>query len=138
MRSRFFFLFFVAIIFHRIGVWVRLRTPFCVQIMYTSRNRMNTDTLNDRMMICSNGPAVSPENTKDIDVIVELAFEHCSQARQRMQSRSHPGVLRPRAGGGVEVHVHDILSAADRDEEVNGHVRAVMQNASASTIRRRR
>ena len=99
-------------------------------IKIKSRNRMNTDTLDDRMMICSNGPAVLPQNNKEIDVIVVLAFEHLSQARTRMPSRNHPGVLRPRAGGGVEVEVHDILSAADRADEVNGHVRAITQNAT--------
>ena len=82
------------------------------------------------MMICSNGPAVLPQNNKEIDVIVDLAFEHWSQARTRMPSRSHPDVLRPRAGGGVEVEVHDILSAADRADEVNGHLRAMTQNAA--------
>ena len=79
-------------------------------IKIKSRNRMNTDTLDDRMMICSNGPAVSAENTQEIHVIVDLAFEHWSQALTRMPSQSHPGVLRPRAGGGVEVEVHDILN----------------------------
>ena len=99
-------------------------------IKIKSRNRMNTDTLDDRMMICSNGPALLPQNNKEIDVIVDLAFEHWSQARTRMPSRSHPDVLRPRAGGGVEVEVHDILSAADRADEVNGHLRAMTQNAA--------
>ena len=98
-------------------------------IKIKSRNRMNTDTLDDRMMICSNGPVVSAQNTEEINVIVDFAFEHWSHARQRMPSRSHPGVLRPRAGGGVEVQVHDILSAADQAELINGHVHAVTQNA---------
>ena len=54
-------------------------------IKLKSRNRMKTDTLDDRMMIlmiCSNGPSVSPENSKEIDEIVDLAFEHWSQARE--------------------------------------------------------
>ena len=93
-------------------------------IKIKSRNRMNTDTLDDRMMVCSNGPDVSGQNTKELHVIVDLAFEHWSQALTRMPSRSHPDVFRPRAGGGVELEVHDILSAADRAEEVNGHVRS--------------
>ena len=93
---------------------------------------MKTDTLDDRMMVCSNGPPVSAQHTTAINEIVDLAFEHWSQARTRMPSRSHPDVLRPRAGGGVEVEVHDILSAADRVEEANGHSRATTQNAGTA------
>ena len=40
-------------------------------------------------------------------------------------------MLRPRVGGGIEADVHDILSAADRAEEVNGHLRTMTQNAGA-------
>ena len=40
--------------------------------------------------------------------------------------------MRPREGGGVEVEVHDILSAADRAEEANGHSRATTQNAGTA------
>ena len=50
---------------------------------------------------------------------------HWSQTLTRMTSRNHPGVLRPQQGGGVEVEVHDILSVADRAQEVNGHLRAM-------------
>ena len=32
---------------------------------------MNTSTLDDKMMICSNGPPVSGENTNDVDVILD-------------------------------------------------------------------
>jgi hypothetical protein len=39
---------------------------------------MNTDTLDDRMMICSNGPPVSPQNKQTIGVIVDLAFKRLS------------------------------------------------------------
>ena len=56
-----------------------------------------------------------------------------------MPSRSHPGVLRPRAGGGVEVEVaevHDILSAACRADEVNGHLRAMTQNAEQHNLQK--
>jgi hypothetical protein len=60
-----------------------------------------------------------------------LGYCHWSQARTRMPSRSHPGVLRPRVVGGIEVDVHDILSAADR-AEVNGHLRTMPQNAGAA------
>ena len=46
---------------------------FCLMnnIKIKSRNRMNTSTLDDKMMICSNGPPVSGENTNDIDVILD-------------------------------------------------------------------
>jgi len=40
--------------------------------------------------------------------------------------------LKPRAGGGIEVEVHDILIAADRADEVNGHLRGMTQNAAAA------
>jgi len=106
-------------------VWCERGFSLMNNIKIKSRNRMKTDTLNDRMMILSHGLVVSTQNTKEINVIVDLAFENWSQARQRMPSRSHPGVLRPRAAGGVEVEVHDILSATDRAEEVNGQVRAL-------------
>jgi hypothetical protein len=51
---------------------------------------------------------------------------------QECTSRSHPVSLRPRAGGGVEVEVHDILSVTDRADEVNGHVRDMTQNAGSA------
>jgi len=57
-------------------------------IKIKSRNRMNTDTLDDRMMVCSNGPPVSAQHTTAINEIVDLAFEHWSQARTRIPSRS--------------------------------------------------
>ena len=47
-------------------------------IKIRSRNRMNTDTLDDRMMICSNGPPVSPQNKQTIGVIVDLALKRLS------------------------------------------------------------
>ena len=97
-------------------------------IKIKSRNHMNTDTLDDRMMICSNGPVVSPQNNIQIDVIVDLIFEHWSQTRTRMPSRNYEDVLEPRVGGGVEVEVHNILSVSDRDDEVNGHLRAMTQD----------
>ena len=40
--------------------------------------------------------------------------------------------MKPRAGGGIEVEVHDILIAADRADEVNGHLRGMTQNAAAA------
>ena len=40
--------------------------------------------------------------------------------------------MRPRGGGGVEVEVHDILSAADRAEEVHGYLGDMTQNAGAA------
>jgi hypothetical protein len=51
-------------------------------ITIKSHNRMNTDILDDRMMICSNGPAVSAQKNKEIDVIVDLAFEHWSHVQE--------------------------------------------------------
>ncbi len=81
-------------------------------------------------MIYSNGSDVSPQNNEEIDVIVDLVFEHWSQTRTRIPSRSHPDVLRPRAVGGVEVEVHDILNTSDRAEEVNGLLRAMTQNTT--------
>ncbi len=47
-------------------------------IKIKSRNHMNTDTLDDRMMICSNGPPVSPQNKQTIGVIVDLTFKRLS------------------------------------------------------------
>jgi hypothetical protein len=112
-------------------VWCERGFSLMNNIKIKSRNRMNTDTLDDRMMVCSNGPPVSAQHTTAINEIVDLAFEHWSQARTRIPSRSHPGVLRPRVGGGIEADVHDILSVADRAEEVNGHLRTMTQNAGA-------
>ena len=81
-------------------------------------------------MIHSNGSDVSQQNNEEIDVIVDLVFEHWSQTRTRIPSRIHPDVLRPRAVGGVEVEVHDILNTTDRVDEVNGHLRTMTQNTT--------
>ena len=113
-------------------VWCDRGFSLMNNIKIKSRNRMNTETLDDRMMICSNGPAVSAQNTKEIDEMVDVVFEHWSQTLTRTPSRNHPGVLRPREGGGVEVEVHDILSVTDRVGEVNGHARAMTQNAGTA------
>ena len=100
-------------------------------IKVKSRNRMNTDTLDDRMMICSNGPPVSAENTKEIDEILDLTFDHWCLVRTRIPSRSDPGISRPRGTGGVEEDVHNMLSAQDRAQEVDAHVHANADNTGA-------
>ena len=63
-------------------------------------------------------------------LLVESCGPDMIDGRSGVQSRiarkrDGEGVLRPRAAGGFEVEVHDILSAADRAEEVNGLVRAL-------------
>ncbi len=47
-------------------------------------------------------------------------------------SRWNPAGAVDKYSSGVEVEVRDILSAADRAEEVNGHLRAMTQNAGAA------
>jgi hypothetical protein len=74
----------------QVTAWCEHGFSLMNNIKIKSRNHMNTDTLDDRMMICSNGSSVW----------------------------AYPGVLRPRAGG-VEVEVHNMLRATDRAEEEN-------------------
>ena len=52
-------------------VWGERGFSLMNNIKIKRRNRMNTNTLDDSMMICSNGPPVSTENTNDIDVILD-------------------------------------------------------------------
>ena len=78
------------------------------------RNRMITPTLDDRMMVQSNGPAVTEKNKSLIDKLLGLAFEHWSLSCTRMPSKSHPDVSRPRASAAAETDVLYVLSAADR------------------------
>jgi hypothetical protein len=90
--------------------------------------RINLNISGSPIVSKSNGPVVSPQNNIQIDVIVDLTFEHWSQTRTRIPSRNYEDVLKPRVGGGVEVEVHNILSVSDRDDEVNGHLRAMTQD----------
>ena len=78
------------------------------------RNRMITPTLDDRMMVQSNGPAVTEQNKSLIDKLLCLACDHWSLSCTRMPSRSHPGVSRPRASASAQTDVLDVLSGADR------------------------
>jgi hypothetical protein len=111
-------------------LWCERGFSLMNSIKVKSRNRMNTDTLDDRMMICSNGPPVSAEIAKEIDEILDLTFDHWCLVRTRIPSRSHPGISRPRDTGGVEEDVHNMLSAQDK-AEVDAHLHVNADNTGA-------
>ena len=59
-------------------------------------NDTGNPILNDTGIVTGYGSAWVPVNsqiTEEINVIVDLTFEHWSQGRQRMPSRRHPGVF---------------------------------------------
>ena len=89
---------------------------------------MNTDTLNDRMMMCSNGPAVSSENTQEIHVIVDLTFEHWSQALTRIPSRIHQDV---NDGGSESAESGHVGGDDDESEDDESHIIDLHENRPA-------
>jgi len=57
-------------------------------------NKMNTTTLDARMMVYSNGPALTDENESVLIEIFEASFKYWSTVQKRRPTRSHPGVSR--------------------------------------------
>ena len=97
-------------------VWCERGFSLMAAIKTKSRNRMVTQTMDDQMMVQSNGPAVTQQNKSRIDELLHLAFEHWSLSCTRMPSRSHPGVSRPRASQESEKDAYDVLKAVDRQD----------------------
>ena len=95
-------------------VWCERGFSLMAAIKTKERNRMITPTLDDRMMVQSNGPAVTEKNKSLIDKLLGLAFEDWSLSCTRMPSKSHPDVSRPRASAAADTDVLYVLSAADR------------------------
>ena len=73
------------------------------------QNKMNTPTLDARMMVYSNGPALSDENKSALTEIFEEALQYWSTLQKRMPARSHPGVSRPKHNKTDSVPLHDLL-----------------------------
>jgi hypothetical protein len=97
-------------------VWCERGFSLMAAIKTKSRNRMVTPTMDDQMMVQSNGPAVTQENKSRIDELLHLAFDHWSLSCTRMPSKSHPGVSRPRSSQESEKDVYDVLKAVSRQD----------------------
>ena len=89
------------------------------------RASMLTDTLDDLMMIASNGPAMHEK--AEVQKLMLEAYDHWVSKAKRMPSRSHPGVVRPRKKKTMDSsNLHDVLRAASRmiaaEERVGGWI----------------
>jgi hypothetical protein len=96
------------------AVWCERGFSLMAAIKTKSRNRMSTSTLDDQMMIQSNGPACTEDNKSRIDKVLNEAVDHWSLCCTRMPSRSHPGVSRHRRESEAQPDVHNVLQAVDK------------------------
>jgi len=73
------------------------------------QNKMNTPTLDARMMVYSNGPAFTDENESPLLEIFEASLQYWSTLQKRMPACSHPGVSRPKRKKTNPVPLHKLL-----------------------------
>ena len=66
-------------------------------------------TQDARMMVYSNGPALTDENESALTQISEETLQYWSTLQKRMPARSHPGVSKPKHKKTDSVPLHDLL-----------------------------
>ena len=90
-------------------VWCERGFSAMARIKTKLQNKMNTPTLGARMMVYSNGPALTDENESALTQIFEETLQYWSTLQKRMPARSHPGVSRPKHKKTDSVPLHDLL-----------------------------
>jgi len=90
-------------------VWCERGFSALARIKTELQNKMNTPTLDARMMLYSNGPAFTNENESALFETFEASLQYWSTLQKRMPAHNHPGVSRPKCKKTDSVSLHDLL-----------------------------